>query len=174
MSALYYLLCAFATLGTVDIVYFHLYRYRLFSRAASRGEQIAHIFRLLLFLLILGWVMFVRAGGPYALILPALLSLDLLNSLADVAMEPDSRADLDGLPPGEYFVHMVAMAVWGASAVLALQHSLQAFRAAPELTWHRLDLPIAHLGMGASILLGTLALLAVETIGLLWSLRRRR
>src|SRR5277367_4255894 len=68
-----YLLCLFGALGSVDIIYFHLYRYRLFKSPSSRGEQWTHLLRLAVFPAILFWVLFVRTSGWAAGILPGLL-----------------------------------------------------------------------------------------------------
>lgn len=65
-TSLFYLLCAFAFLGALDIGYFHIYRFRLSQRSASRGEHVTHLLRILLFMAALGWVMFVRAEGVSA------------------------------------------------------------------------------------------------------------
>ena len=174
MASLFYLLCAFSLLGMVDIVYFHLFRYKLFGRPASRGEQVTHLFRLALFLAILSWVMFVRAEGAFALLLPLLLLADGINSAADVLLEPGSRASLGGLPPGEYFVHMTAMACWGAAAVIAVQETLKVLHAPTHVAWHRLEVPLPLLAMGGNVLIGTVILLAIESVGFVNSLGRAR
>lgn len=165
MTGLFALLCIFSLFGLIDIAYFHLWRYQLFNRPSSRSEQMTHVIRLALFVAVLAWVMFVRAEGRFALILPALILADLANSAADVLLEPKSRADLGGLPPGEYFIHMAAMFTNGAIAAVAAAVSWNAFHRPSSLQWHPLEIPVIFLAIGAQILAGTFLLLLFEAWG---------
>jgi hypothetical protein len=120
MSTAFIILCVIAPVGAIDVFYYHLYRFRLFEREASVGEELTHLVRQACFVSI---VAILAAGVPsaaadYALL--ALFAIDLLNSAVDVALEPRSRATLGGLPPGEYFLHFLGTFGSGAAAAAYL------------------------------------------------------
>ena len=167
MTALFYFLCLFAFLGSVDIGYFHIYRYRLCRVPASRGEQITHLLRSLLFLATLFWVMHVDGRGPASLALPGLLRADLVNSMIDVLLEPASRQELGGLPPLEYAVHMLTMFLSGAILTLAVLDTLGRVHQAPALQLGRLGVPRLWLAVGWQILIGTAGFCLFEAAGFL-------
>lgn len=107
MSTALVVLCVIAPVGAIDVLYYHLYRFRLFERRASLGEEVTHLARQACFLAI---VALLAGGTPstvadYALV--ALLLLDFVNSAIDVALEPQSRAALGGLPRGEVVLHFL-------------------------------------------------------------------
>ena len=174
MVALFYLLCAFALLGSVDIGYFHLYRFRLYRVSSSRGEQITHLLRTLLFLAALIWVMDVEAHGLFSVILPAILAVDFVNSMLDVLLEPASRRPLGGLPPLEYAVHMLTMFVSGAIMAIAVVECLASLDGPTSLRWHPLDVPPASRAMGWQIAVVTTGLCVYEGLGFLASVAKGR
>ena len=169
MTALFYLLCLFALLGSVDIGYFHIYRYRLYRVPSSRGEQVTHLLRAGLFLAILLWVMCVEAQGALSLVLPALLLADFVNSMIDVLLEPKSRQSLGGLPPLEYAVHMVTMFVGGAIMAIGMIESLKTVNGPAHLRYRPLDVPAASWMFGWQIIVATVGFCVVEGIGFLRS-----
>ncbi len=164
MQNLFYLMCGFSLLGVLDVGYFHIYRFRLYKQVSSRGEQITHLFREILFLTILLWVMFVHAQGVYALVLPLLLLADLINSLTDVLLEPKSRSSLGGIPPLEYLIHMLTMLVSGAIIALAVRETLKVISLKPEWSVELLTLPRPAAGFGLQVILITIGLFLFETI----------
>ncbi len=164
MTVLFYLMVGYALLGSVDIGYFHLFRCRLYRSASSRLEQGTHFVREILFLAAFFWVMFVKAQGVYALILPVLLLVDFVNSLVDVLLEPKSRVSLGGLPPGEYFIHMLTMFLNGAVMAVAFLESAKAMHEEPQLIFRTLEVPFPALVVGGQILVGTAVLFLVELI----------
>jgi hypothetical protein len=110
-------LCGIAPVGALDVLYYHLYRFRLFEREASVAEEITHLVRQACFVSI---VALLAAGAPSVAAdraLLALFAIDLVSSATDVALEPRSRAPLGGLPPGEYFLHFLG--TFGSSAAAA-------------------------------------------------------
>lgn len=111
MSAAFELLMLAALLGAVDVLYFHLYRFRLYAQPGSVAEESTHLARHLLFV---GIVLTLLLQPPSATaIVLTLFVLDLANNVADVLLEKSSRAPLGGLPPAEYLVHVLATLLTG-------------------------------------------------------------
>lgn len=102
------IMTATAAIGAVDVLYFHLYRFRLFAQPGSVAEEITHLCRHAIFLTLL---LVLSSGGRSperdALVF-ALIGLDLLNGATDVLLERGSRAPLGGLPPLESLVHFLS------------------------------------------------------------------
>jgi hypothetical protein len=118
---------ATAGIGAFDVLYYHLYRFRLFDQPESVAEEITHLCRHAIFLTLL---MLLSAGGRSpigdALVL-GLVGLDLANGAADVLLERRSRATLGGLPPVESLVHLLSSFGMGlAVAAYVLAPSLPA------------------------------------------------
>ena len=173
MSAvLFYLLCVFALLGSVDIAYFHLYRFKLYRIPSSRGEQVTHLLRTLLFLAAMLWVMCVEARGLASVILPGILLADVVNSMVDVVLEPQSRAPLGGLPPMEYAVHMLTMFVSGAIMVVAVIGCLQQLNAPASLRYRPLEVAAASLMFGWQIVVVAGGFCIYEGLGFMRSLTK--
>lgn len=109
------LLLAMATIGAIDGTYYHTYKFRLFEQPSARFETITHILRAWSLAVAL-WVLAhgVPVGGWYWGMV-ALFTFDLVDDVVDVMIEPRSRAPLGGLPPLEYLVHMVAIALSGGA-----------------------------------------------------------
>lgn len=108
------------TIGAVDILYYHLYKFRLSRRPGSRLETGTHILRAFTFAVGM-WILvaFAPVGGWYWA-LAAVFALDFLDGIFDVAIEPRSRAPLGGLPPLEYSVHMLSTTLTGGAWVAYL------------------------------------------------------
>lgn len=162
MATLFYLLCGFAMLGAIDVGYFHIYRFKLYRQPSSRGEHVTHLIRMVLFLAALIWVMFVDARGPFSLALPVILLADFVNSMVDVLLEPRSRVSMGGLPPGEYFIHMVTMFVSGAIMAVAVVECLSRVHAPPRWGYQLLLVPPASLMLGLQTIVVTLGLCLYE------------
>jgi hypothetical protein len=107
MSWTLLILCLLAPIGAIDVLYYHLYRFRLYSRPHSVAEQATHLVRQACFVL----VVVILAGGVSSneadVVVLFLLGLDLVNSGIDVWLEPRSRAQLGGLSRGEYLLHFL-------------------------------------------------------------------
>lgn len=105
-----------APIGGFDVLYYHIYKFRLARRPESRAETRTHVLRSL----ILAAVAAILAlGVPTGLLFWAvagLFGLDVINSAIDTFLERDSRADLGGLPRLEYVIHMIGATLVGAIA----------------------------------------------------------
>lgn len=121
-------------LGTVDGLYFHLWKYRLYGRTESLYEHKLHTIRAFLFIPMV-WLLFGKNyGGLWLWSGVLVVAVDLVVELMDVLCEIKSRAGIGGLSTSEYLVHVnatglrfVALALilaakplsaWGLSAPL--------------------------------------------------------
>ena len=147
-----------ATIGAVDGMYYHTLKFRLFEQPSARFETVTHIVRAFALAGAL-WVLAHRipVGGWYWAMV-ALFTFDLVDDVADVLIEPRSRAPLGGLPPLEYLVHMIAIALSGgawATFVLAgwaTRHAptaLVPFALPWWLLWYARVVAVGALLMGA-------------------------
>ncbi len=114
------LLLGFVALSTVDGVYLHLWRYRLWARADSRREHWLHTARAVLFAPIVLLVFAQPTAGAALWTGVALLAVDQVFEVLDVLEERRSRAGLGGLSSGEYLVHAVLVTLRAAAVALAL------------------------------------------------------
>lgn len=107
-------------LGAFDVLYYHLYKFRLHARPESRGETVTHLVR---GLLIGGVAILLALGEPHGAWFWAaagLLIVDFANDVIDVLLEPASRKDLGGLPPLEYLTHVIGAAASGGATAAFL------------------------------------------------------
>ncbi len=116
------LLLGFAALSMVDGVYLHLWRYRLWARAASRREHWLHTARALLFAPIVLLVFASPTAGTALWAGVTLLAVDQVFEVLDVLEERRSRAGIGGLGSGEYLVHAMLVTLRAAAIALALAH----------------------------------------------------
>jgi hypothetical protein len=109
-----------APLGAFDVLYFHVWKFRLFARPGSRCETTTHVARGLL----VGGVVLALANfeprGAWFWLLAVAVVLDFVNNVVDAAVEPRSRAPLGGLPRCEYVVHIAGATMSGAVGALFL------------------------------------------------------
>lgn len=104
MSLAFELLMGIAMVGAIDVLYFHLYRHRLYARSDSLAENVTHLLRHLLFIaLTLGLLN--GAGKPFLI---GVLVVDVVNNVIDLSLERESRRSLDGLSPLESVLHGLA------------------------------------------------------------------
>ena len=82
------LLVATGTLGAFDVLYYHLYRFRLFARRGSAAEEATHLIRHLTFLGILALLASGVQSAAADRVLLVLFAVDLVNSTADILLEP--------------------------------------------------------------------------------------
>lgn len=162
-----------APLAAIDVLYFHLYRFKLYAHAGSRAETITHLLRGALFGA--GALLMTRyeTRGAWFWVVAAVIALDLANNIADVSLEPKSRAALGGLPPLEYLIHIVGATASGAIGALwiALGHPLAALptELAPQTT-----LPGWLSTNGYLLATGALAMLVGEAALMACSMARQR
>jgi hypothetical protein len=108
------LLLIIGVLGAFDIAYFHTYRCRLSHRPESRTEAWIHVVRGFIYALQMALVPNVRATGAWFAGWVLLFVADVGIAMLDIAVEPASRKSQGGLPPGEYFMHIVLSVLAGA------------------------------------------------------------
>jgi hypothetical protein len=155
MPTTFELLLLAAAIGTFDVFYYHLYKFRLYSRPQSVAEEITHLIRAGILVAVVALIMF-SDGSPAARnAVLALIGLDVVNSGLDVMLEKKSRADLGGLPSFEYLLHILATFVLGlAAASFWHASSSSGFVPLDGGTWQSLR--------GIGLLVGGTATLALE------------
>jgi hypothetical protein len=116
MSITLTILAAACTVGAVDVLYYHLHRFRLFAQEGSVAEEITHLLRHVTFLAVIPLLASGSTSPAVDRAILALLAIDLVNSAADVLLERRSRAPLGGLPSGEYLVHFLGTFGTGLAA----------------------------------------------------------
>ncbi|MCA9611598.1 MAG: hypothetical protein H6721_08580 [Sandaracinus sp.] len=102
-----FVLAMIAPIGAIDVLYYHLFRFRLFEREQSVAEEITHLMRHLTFVALVALLSRGVCDGWTDAAVITLFAIDLVNSSADVLLEPRSRQALGGLPAGEYFLHFL-------------------------------------------------------------------
>ena len=110
------ILLAAAPSGAFDVVYFHLYTFKLYRRPQSRREEVTHLVRGTLFPLGLGLLLYGRPEGAWFWFVVALFAIELVNSLIDITLEPNSRAP-QRVPGVELVIHSLGATMMGAAAV---------------------------------------------------------
>lgn len=101
------ILAVVGTIGAIDVLYYHLYRFRLYSQPGCMAEEVTHLLRNAIFIAIL-LVCMQPATEPWSRVMFLLFAADIGNSVIDVLLEKRSRAELGGLPSGEYLVHILS------------------------------------------------------------------
>lgn len=157
MIAANYILLALGILGAIDILLYHSVSHGIRSHAESRWELVTHSLRgptyAALFLLIPNF----ETRGACAIAVALLLLIDVGISVADFALERKSRANLGGLPSGEYVLHMVMAMLFG-SFVTCLAPSL--------VTWARMETALVAVNISADAWLRVvLAFFAMGVLG---------
>lgn len=132
MSVTLTILAGASAVGAVDVLYYHLHRFRLFAQEGSVAEEITHLLRHVTFLLVIALLSSGSASPAVDRAILALLAIDLVNSAVDVLLERSSRAPLGGLPSGEYLVHFLGTFGTGLAAASYLYERRSLPLAAPE------------------------------------------
>jgi hypothetical protein len=101
------ILAVVGTIGAIDVLYYHLYRFRLYSQPGCVAEEVTHLLRNAIFISVLLVCMQPSSPG-WASVMFFLVAADLANSVVDVLIERRSRESLGGLPSGEYLVHVLS------------------------------------------------------------------
>lgn len=91
----------------MDGLYFHLYRYKLYSQAPSRYEHRLHTINSVLFVPLVALLFCGTPRGIYLWLLLGLFGGSLLVEILDVLCEPKSRRALGGLGASEYLLHFL-------------------------------------------------------------------
>lgn len=166
------LLFTMGVLGATDIVLFHVRAHALRSRVESRAELVTHFLRGPTYATLFAVVPNVDPRGGWYVALLGLLTIDALISVADFWLEPDSRRSAGGLPRGEYLLHVVLAALFGALVFAVLQDAPARLAEATSARWVPLDegapplLRLVLLAMAPIVLwTGLLDLAAVRRLG---------
>lgn len=114
-----YLLLALGVLGGIDILLYHSISHGIRSHAESRWELVTHAMRGPTYAILFLVVPHFETRGGWALLLMLLLVVDVGISVADFWLERRSRAELGGLPSGEYVLHMIMAMLFGAFVMAA-------------------------------------------------------
>lgn len=104
-------------LGALDVLYYHMWKFKLYKQPTAFWETITHLFRGFLFVGGAFFIINYELHGSWFWFLGAFFILDFVNEVADVLTETSSRAPLGGIPPLEYLVHIVGSTFAGAIAM---------------------------------------------------------
>jgi hypothetical protein len=111
------ILSVIAPIGAIDVLYYHLYRFRLYRREQCVFEELTHLVRHATFIALVALLARGVTSSVVDHVILALFVVDIINSSADVLLESRSRAELGGLPRGEYFLHFVGTLGAGAAGI---------------------------------------------------------
>lgn len=112
-------LLLFTVVATLDGLYLHLYRYRLWARPASRYEHRLHTLNAVIFPALTLLLFCAEPRGAWLWLAAALFCATFAVEIVDVRCEYASRADLGGLGQNEYLMHFF-MAATRFGAVMPL------------------------------------------------------
>ncbi|MDB4944437.1 MAG: hypothetical protein JWP97_3971 [Labilithrix sp.] len=129
------LLLFLGLLGAFDVAWFHHRQAALTSREECRAEAVVHVVRGVVYAAQFALVPNVRFAGRWALVLFGLFAVDAAVAAADVLLEPSSRKKQGGLPPGEYFMHVVLSVLAGALLHAALGTAWRDAHEPTSLAW---------------------------------------
>ncbi len=116
MSETAFFLLAASMIGAFDVLWWHVYRFRLYDQPGSVLEEVTHLIRYALFLAIAITLVSVDNPRDVQWFVVALFAADVAVTIVDVLAEPASRAPLGGLPGLEYLVHILATFLLGGAA----------------------------------------------------------
>jgi hypothetical protein len=158
MEAPLWILLVYSSVGTVDGIYNHLYRYRLYAHTSSFTEHLSHTFLTLGLPLTVTMLVFVEMGsGGFAFLL-GIQAFAVLNTLWDVSLELKSRAPLGGFPVHEYILHTVIFLLHGAFIWAVMANADQLVRGTGFGTLRWPPLPTFLLSNAVALVIGGLAM----------------
>jgi hypothetical protein len=161
-----------APIGAFDVLYYHIWRFRLYERPSSRAETVTHLVRGFVFAAIAWLIANYRLSGTWFWLAAGLLSVDFANSAVDVALERGSRAALGGVPRMEHVLHVFGATFAGAFTGLFFLLGWPERLEPTALTWTQDALPHWLVWQGRLNALGAALLTSVELALFLRSLRR--
>ncbi len=175
MLVAFYILSFGGAVGGFDVLYYHMYRGRLWQRPEALRENVTHAIRALLFATFFFVLMFVEARGAWWWLFPALCAVELVNTMADTFLEKSSRAPQGGLENGEYMLHVFLSVMIGAVMACMMFESWSWQTMPTELIIRAREIP-APMFMGGliSIAIGLGFFVFEGTNALLMALRIRR
>jgi hypothetical protein len=110
----------YGAIGTYDLLYYHLYRFRLYERPECFKEHLLHTAMVLLTPPVVAGLYVGRTGGLTLWLASGVAAAQVIALLWDVLIEHESRAQLGGVPRWEYFIHIVVVMLHAASLALIL------------------------------------------------------
>jgi hypothetical protein len=111
------LMLAAAPIGSLDVIYYHLWKFRLYDVPTARAETVTHLLRGMLFSAGAYLIATYRFGGLWFWAVGALFLFDFVNNVIDVVLEPRSRRPLGGVPGPEQLIHVIGSSLTGAITV---------------------------------------------------------
>lgn len=114
MEAPLWLLLLWGGIGSIDSLYNHLYRYRLYAHASSFTEHLSHTLLTLGMVLTVTMLVLVEMGSMGFALFLGVQAFLLIGTFWDVSIEFGSRAPLGGFPRHEYFLHTAIFLLHGA------------------------------------------------------------
>jgi hypothetical protein len=151
-----------APVGAFDVLYFHIYRYRLASRPESLAETFTHVLRGAIFGAVALTLTLYEPRGLWFWLVGGLFVLDFVNSLVDAFLERNARSAFGGLTRLEYVLHVAGATFMGAIALAFLVRGAPAASLATELASRQLAVPPPMAIGGYLTALGALVLAAYE------------
>jgi hypothetical protein len=115
-------LILFTFVATVDGLYFHLYKYKLYARKDSIKEHHLHTLNALFFPVTVVLLFVINSSGPLLWILLFFIIATLVVEFLDVFEERASRESLGGLTSLEYSMHFAMSGIRTAFSSLILVH----------------------------------------------------
>jgi hypothetical protein len=153
MSGVLILLLCLSAIGSADVIYFHILKYRLHRQPTCRLEVLSHAGHGLsaaAFFLLCG----VEASGRWAWLWFAVIFFQTANQTWDTLLEPRSRRSLGGIPEDEYRLHGVINFLWGGIIVLSFVDAVPRLELPGALGWAQLDGLRWVIGAGTVVSLG--------------------
>ncbi len=138
-------LVAFTAIASVDGLYFHLYRYRLYARPDSRYEHWLHTLNSILYVPLTALLFCAEPLGLWRHLAFALFAASVGIEVLDVLCEERSRRTLGGLTSLEYLMHFL-MSGLRFGSVLPLLAS------GPLQKWHPSQTALAGRPLGLALL----------------------
>jgi hypothetical protein len=174
MHAAMYLLTVAGLVGSYDVLYYHIYKLRLYRQHDAVWENVTHAIRALLFATMMVTVLNLECRGWWWLLYPVLLTCELTNTMSDTFLEPISRRNLGGLPPVEYSLHVFLSIVTGAALASIIWGTYPMLWQESAVQWRMPDLPLLVLpGAYASVLVA-LGMFVFESCGVIRLLAARQ
>lgn len=121
-------LLLFTIVATVDGIYFHLYKYRLFARKESIKEHYLHTINSFLFPITVFLLFVINSAGFMLWFVLFLTIATLIIEFIDVFEEKSSRENLGGLTSLEYSMHFAMSGIRATYTTIILAQK-------PFLAW---------------------------------------
>lgn len=161
-------------LGATDVIYFHLWKFRLYERPESVKEETTHLLRGVLVPSVTGILLLGHPEGSWFWLVAALFAFDALNTLLDVIFEPASRSPRI-VPPAELAVHFLGTTLMGAAWAIFMVAGWGTRLNTTAIRERGASfIPDWSLGLGYVALIGAFALVLFEASLFVRAILRRR